>query len=239
MAENTPPATSQSSGLNRVSEIVEALANLSVVSEFKQQASEYVSKLFNDKTPPEKVKKRPDGFDYVESSWMDFQAKQFMPFYKYELLHTSYEKGFVNVMVSLTDKITGNVELGAGSSRIHVSNSDKTHVIDMSNNIKSALTNAIKNAQSRFGIAADVYQKREAVSSSAEKLRKDDLYKEIYTISPTRAKMFSEQWDSLGTDFTEYLDRWEIYVSRNSPPEGKAPSTDAPGDKPNEKASIL
>ena len=235
MASNNPPAKSQSSQLSRGSEVVEALANLTVVSEYKKQASEYVSKPFNDITPPEKVKKRPDGFDYVESSWMDFQAKQFMPFYKYELLHTSYEKDFINVIVSLTDKITGNAELGAGSSRIQVSRSDTTYVIDMSNNIKSALTNAIKNAQSRFGIAADVYQKREAVSSDVEKLRKDALHKEIYAINPTRAKMFSEQWDALGTDFTEYLDRWEVYVSRNSPSEGKTPSTDTPS----EKASIL
>ena len=215
MASTNPPAEGSTSNLSRGSEVVEALANLTVVSDYKKQASEYVLQPFNDKTPPEKVKKRPDGFDYVESSWMDFSAKQFMPFYKYRLLHTSFKKGFVNVIVDLKDRITGNVELGAGSAKIQRSRSTG-EVIDLGNNLKSAVTNAIKNAQSRFGIAADIYQKRESVPTTQELARKEELYDKIVMINPTRAKLFLEKWKDLGTDFTEFLDRWEIYVNQNT-----------------------
>lgn len=226
MANNLPTksptvVTRDGSGMN--SGLVEALANVSLLKSeehFRDELRNHITAPYDKKTPPEKVKKRPDGYDYVESSYMDFETKNFMPLYEYKLLHFSSDMGWISIIVSLTDRTTGNTELGAGSARIHVSRGVETpgfrDVIDMSNNIKAALTNAIKNAQSRFGIAADVYQRRESIPDDAERKRFEDLKGQIYAISPTRAKMFSEQWNDLGTDWTEFLDRWQIYVDRNS-----------------------
>jgi len=209
--------TGKSSGL------VEALANVSLLKSeehFRDNIREYITSPYDKKTPPEKVKKRPDGYDYVESSYMDFETKKFMPLYEYKLLHYSNDMGWISVIVSLTDRTTGNTELGAGSARVQVSRGVETpgfrDVIDMSNNIKAALTNAIKNAQSRFGIAADIYQRRESIPDDAERKRFDELKAAIYAISPTRSKMFVDQWQDLGTDWTEFLDKWQIYVDRNS-----------------------
>lgn len=204
-------------------DMVTALANVSLIKSkehFRDELKSYISAPFREqKTPVEKVKKRPDGYDYVESSFMDFETKKFMPLYEYKLLHTTWEMGWITIIVSLRDRITGNTELGAGSARIQVSRGVETpgfrDVIDMSNNVKSALTNAIKNAQSRFGIASDVYQKRESIPTDDERKRFAEMQKQVSEINATRARMFSEQWLNLGTDWTEFLDRWQVYVDRN------------------------
>ena len=181
---------------------------------------DYISRPKDIKTPAEKVKKRPDGFDYVEGSWMDFKSKEFMPLYEYKLLHVSFEHGWVNVIISIKDKITGNLELGADSARIQVrKNADEPNfrdIIDMGNNLKSALSKAIKNAQSRFGVAADIYQKRESEPTNQERERYASMCRAINTISPSRVQLFKEQWTSLGTDWSEFLDKWQVYIDNNS-----------------------
>lgn len=220
-------------GLNRsTDEIVKNLANITLVDgTLRAGLRDYITAPYDNKTPKEKVKKRPDGYDYVESSFMDYETKKFMPLYEYQLLHISWEFGFINCIVSLKDRITGNTELGAGSARIQVSRGVETpgfrDVIDMGNNIKAALTNAIKNAQSRFGIAADIYQRRESVPTDAERERFENLKTQIYSISATRAKQFAEQWNNLGTDWTEFMDKWQVYVDRQmSEPNQKESNND-------------
>jgi hypothetical protein len=195
-----------------------------------QTVREYITAPYDQKTPPEKVKKRPDGFDYIESSFMDYETKKFMPLYEYKLLHVMSDMGWISIIVSLTDRTTGNTELGAGSARIQVSRGVEQpgfrDVIDMSNNYKAALSNAIKNAQSRFGIGADVYQRRESIPTDAERKRFSEMKIELYAINATRAKMFEEQWKDLGTDWTEFMDRWQVYLDRNKPQKAAVKSED-------------
>lgn len=202
-------------------EVAEALANLSLLTseDFRDELRKHVMEPFDVKTPPEKVKKRPDGYDYVESSYMDYQAKGHMPLYEYSLLHYSINEGWITVIVSLRDRITGNVELGADSARVQVKVGTEVpsfrDIIDMGNNVKSALSKAIKNAQSRFGYSADVYQRRESVPTDDERNRYEEMLKSIDSISPARARVYKEQWASLGTDWSEFLDKWQIYIDRN------------------------
>lgn len=222
---STLSAQSNGQGLYRSNkaELIEALTNVSLLKSnehFRDELRNYITAPYDQKTPKEKVKKRPDGYDYVESSFMDYETKKFMPLYEFKLLHISWEFGFINCIVSLKDRTTGNIELGAGSARIQVSRGVETpgfrDVIDMGNNIKAALTNAIKNAQSRFGIAADVYQRRESVPTDDERKRFEAMKAQIYEISATRSKQFTEQWNDLGTDWTEFMERWQVYIDRNT-----------------------
>lgn len=201
-------------------DVAESIANIEIASHLHDDILKHISQPFDVKTPPEKVKKRPDGFDYVEGSFMDFETKKFMPLYEYTFLHISFHMGWISIMVSLKDRTTGNVELGSGAARIQVPRSvDEPgfrDVIDMNNNIKAALTNAIKNAQSRFGICADIYGRRESVPNELERERFDSLKSEIKAISPTRALQFEDGWKSLGTDWTEYMDKWQDWLGRQS-----------------------
>lgn len=199
-------------------EVVESITNIEIMKAINNDLLSHISKPYDAKTPLEKVKKRPDGFDYVEGSFMDFETKKFMPLYEYTFLQLSFQMGWISVIISLKDRTTGNVELGAGAARIQVPKGvDEPgfrDVIDMNNNVKAALTNAIKNAQSRFGICADIYGRRESVPNDLERERFENLEKDIKTISATRALQFKEGWNSLGTDWNEYLDKWQNWFDR-------------------------
>ena len=216
------PATADTSR-SKPNDMIEALTNVILYKSqghFRDELRNYITAPYDQMTPPEKVKKRPDGYDYVESSFMDFETKKFMPLYKYKLLKVNWEMGWINCIVSLKDRITGNTELGAGAARIQVSRGIEEpkfrDVIDMSNNVKAALTNAIKNAQSRFGISSDIYRRRESIPTEDERKRFELMKIQIYEINATRAKMFAEQWADLGTEWLEFLERWQVYIDRNT-----------------------
>jgi len=219
--DHQPSGVTGSAGSNSLvgSEVFKALVSLSLDQASADVIKTHIAVPFDIKTPPEKVKKRPDGYDYVEGSYMDFQTKQFMPLYKYSLLNLQIVEGWINVVVSLEDRTTGNIELGADSARIQVKRDAEQptfrDIIDMGNNLKSALSKAIKNAQSRFGISADIYGRRESAPTDDQRARFESLLKEITDISPSRAKTFQDSWKELGTDWDEYLDKWQIYVDRN------------------------
>ena len=205
------------------SDMKRTIANLSIIKEedFRKVVTEHITSPFDIPTPKEKVKRRPDGFDYIESSWMDKITKEGMNLYRYSLLHVSESLGWIDIIVSLEDRLTGNVELGAGSARIQVRQGVTEapgfrDVVDKGNNLKSALTNAIKNAQSRFGYGADVYGKRESVRTKDDIERYKKLYDDVKALSTTKAQVFAQQWDELGTDFTDFLDGWQFFVDRMS-----------------------
>lgn len=210
--------TARSNSIGK-SEVAEALTNLSISEGFRDELLKHVLAPYDIKTPAEKIKKRPDGYDYVPSSYMDYQAKQGMPLYEYSLVHISFQEGWIDIIVSLKDKLTGNTELGGGAARIQVRQGADSptfrDIIDMGNNLKSAISQAKKHAQANFGYSADVYRRRESVPTDSERDRYDIMYKEIHDISPTRANLFKEGWSGLGTDWSEFLDKWQVYIDRN------------------------
>ena len=194
------------------SELVRALADLSILSDENLRAAvtEHITSIYDVKTPLEKIKRRPDGLDYIESSWMDKTWKEFSPLYEYSLLMHSESLGFIDIIVALKDRITGNTELGAGSARIQIKRGSSEapghqNILDKGNNLKSALTNAIKNAQSKFGIGADVYGKRESTRTDEDQSRFKSMCEVIKKINPTRAHMFETQWEELGVASPNFL----------------------------------
>jgi len=216
----TPQNVANPSSLD--SNVIKALANLQVLANSKdalESIREHITAPFGIDTPKEKVKKRPDGFDYVQGSYLDYVAKNHMPLYKYTLLHVSESMGWISVIISLEDRITGNVELGADAARVQVKSGNPEEptfrdIIDKGNNLKAALTDAIKNAQSRFGYAADIYRKRESVPTEEERKRFKALVAEIKSVSLMHGDICAEQWNQLGSDFDTYLRRWEIWLKK-------------------------
>ena len=242
MQQNTVTPTPQSTEIttnlpvspvsfDKMGSLAQAIININIAENSQRIVAEHITKPFNVPTPKEKVRKRPDGFDYVEGSWMDHVAKDHMPLYNYKLEWIELAFGWVNIIISLTDRITGNTELGAGSARIQVNRGVDTpgfrDVIDLGNNTKAALTQAIKNAQSRFGVAADIYGKRESIPTEDERKRFQEAKIAINVISATKCKLFEEQWEQLGTDYSEFLDRWQVFIDRGQ----KSGSFTTTGDK--------
>jgi hypothetical protein len=226
--------TEVKSQLSTVSELVRALADLSILSDENLRAAvtEHITSIYDVKTPVEKVKRRPDGLDYIESTWMDKTWKEFSPLYEYSLLMHNESLGYVDIIVMLKDRVTGNTELGAGSARIQVKRGtgdpEYSNILDKGNQLKAALTNAIKNAQSRFGVGADIYGKREETRTEEEEARFRSMLVTIKKIAPSRAQMFEIQWSELGVDYTEYLDRWQVLIDHKTSAEST--SGDIVGD---------
>lgn len=204
------------------SEYSKALANLAQLGQIEtsQMMTEHVTSPFEVTTPPEKIKKRPDGYDYIKSSWMDKNFKSHSPLYKNTLVHYSEDQGWITIVVALEDRLTGNVELGTGSARIQVKQGagdlpSFRDIIDKGNNVTAALTKAIKNAQSRFGWGADVYGKREEVPTDEEKARFELVFKELSKLKFHKAQQFKEAWEQLGVDYSEFLDEWQMFIDRS------------------------
>ena len=205
----------------RLTETAQTAINITNLSNvvLEMTLKDYIAGPFDVPTPKEKVKKRPDGWDYIESSWMDKQFKSHSPLYAYELLHYSENHGWVTCIVRLTNRITSNSELGGASVRIQVRQGSGTEptfkdIIDKGNNVAAVITRACKNAQSRFGHGADIYGKREAVRTKEENERFDDFLKSLKKLDPSKAGLFKDGWEELGADFSDYLDKWQIYVDK-------------------------
>lgn len=198
-------------------DVEKMLANLTLIRKFQSIVAEHITHPFQVKTPKEKIKKRPDGFDYVESSWMDKSFKEQSPLYSTELVHYSEQNNWITIIVCVTDRITGNSELGASSVRVQVRANagpepTSRDIIDKGNNVAAALSKAIKNAHSRFGHAADIYGKREEIKSESEIARYDSMLPTISSISVPSAVAFTKGWQEIGVDFTEYLDGWQHFI---------------------------
>lgn len=190
-------------------------------TDLMDKVSRYVTHPYTIATPPEKVKKRPDGFDYVSESYMVMTFKKLTPLYQWRVLEVKpiMEALTVQATVELTDRRTGNTEIGVGAARIQISKEAKERflagkqerimpfdLVDYDKNCKSALTQARKNALRNFGIAADVYNKRDEVATDEEKERYQAL---LSRVPVARRGMLQSQWKDLGAEYSDFLDKWE------------------------------
>lgn len=135
------------------------------------------------------VKKKPTGtgttLDYVPANYMDNAFKDSIPVYENHFAFPPFVfQNWIIVGIEVKDKISENVELGLAAHRIQFKADKKKAItgyydeqkqwhaptmnmgeltpfdmIDVSNDAKAALTDAIKNGQSRHGICSDIYQK--------------------------------------------------------------------------------
>lgn len=171
----------------------------------------------NQPTPKEYVKTKPmgnKGMRYIPANYMDDTFKKSSPKYSNKFaFQPFFFQNWVIVGVELTD-VAGNVELGLKAHRVQF-NSDKKKavqagqlsvsdltpfdMIDVGNDVSACLTEAIKNAQSRFGIGADIYQKQVLSAEDLEQLNKDfaDFLKEID--NPMAKRKYQTEWDECKT----------------------------------------
>ena len=141
------------------------IANL---SSLREKLKEIVSQAKKLSTPKSYVKKRTDGFNYPDFAYMVEQMDTFHPL-RSEDVNIITDESMINklgVIVSIAkieDLVTGEMRTGVDAHRITFQKGrDKgiDSVVDIGNDCKSAVTESLRNAYSRFGICADVYQKQ-------------------------------------------------------------------------------
>jgi len=191
--------------------------------EFLAKIKEIRKKRLEAATPKDYVKSKPIGgrdMLYVPATYMDNEFKDSSPLYKNEFAFPPFIfQNWVIVGVKLTDMI-GNTELGLKAHRIQF-NSDKKKavqagtmdmgqltpfdMIDVGNDVSAALTEAIKNAQSRFGIAADIYNKQILSAEQLEELEKDFKVYLDDIQNPVKKRKILEEWQSCKTPADKLL----------------------------------
>lgn len=187
-----------------------------------------------DKTPKEYIKTKPGGnYFYVPAPFMDSKFKEHIPLYSGKFAFPPIIwKNWIVVGVELKDESTGNTEMGLKAHRIQIGKElrraitgyfdeqnnwvapTKTpeditpfDIVDMSNDVAAALTDSIKNAQSRFGICADVYDKIVMTEADIKEME-DEFLSILMTISnPLLKKKYASEWKSYNnvTDKFTYL----------------------------------
>jgi hypothetical protein len=126
----------------------------------------------NQETPPKLIKKRPDGFDYVEENYMRAMLDKLYPDWSWlpapsnSVQFLGSEWIIVSGVLEITEEESGRKRrfFSPGAARVQFK-SGREHtaenVIDIDNNVGSANTFAFKRAINRLThIADDVYRKQ-------------------------------------------------------------------------------
>lgn len=197
-----------------------------VVDEGLDKIRDYNAKPFVEVTPKTKVKKSPQGYDYVKGSYMDMKFKDHSPLYEYLSIDVTdvLPIGQIRAVVVLKNRVTGNVEVGGGGARIQVTKKARERllagtqstilpfdIVDYDKNVKAAIENARKNAQRQFGICSDVYRRQEFSASAEEEMLFDSLMEQV---SLKWRQYFTEKWQELGAGFEEFLESLEANLEK-------------------------
>lgn len=126
--------------------------------------TDHILKVLNKNTPKEKIKKRPDGFDYVEIGYVVSQLDEaFNRLWEWEIIEQQLGDRQVWVKGRLTVHLAPNFSLkkdaygSADIQRYRTGHAKAGQVMDIGNTLKSASSDALKKAASMLGIASDVY----------------------------------------------------------------------------------
>lgn len=130
--------------------------------EISNKIRESIKEAESIETPQYAIKKRPDGFDYVDDEYMRRRLNEITPIWNWELSHIQMFGSEALVVVgTLTANIDGIITKtsGEGGATIHRSK-ETQRLLPPGNAVKAASSDALKKAiNRRFGIANDVYRK--------------------------------------------------------------------------------
>jgi len=144
---------------------IEDINNLDIV---EQKIKETHTDVSATKTPSWAVKRRPDGFDYVEEGYMRNKLNEIYPIWSWEAVGSGVqfigaEWAVVTAELVVVDNGIPRKFFSPGAARIQFKKGSPhtpDNVVDIDKNLASANTNAFKRACNRLvNIADDVYKK--------------------------------------------------------------------------------
>jgi hypothetical protein len=122
-----------------------------------------------DKTPPDQVKKQQN-FEYITFQHMKNKMDEYYPGWQEEIISLKMESGWAIVHVRVTVVMPNGVAVSRDAMDAHriQKNREKQTLVDPGNDIKAAVSDALKKAFSLFSIGADVYKFYEPVMTNEE-----------------------------------------------------------------------
>lgn len=186
-----------------------ALINTNEGQVIVNRAKEVKEVFIKQKTDKSYVRKRGD-FPYVPYAYMLEKFEQVIPLYRERLVVCEFHPQVLQVFVCLeiTDLTTGNTRIGTGAARVQVSTETKKAVeagerqlrpfdiLDYDKQIKSARTQAKKDAIKEFGVCADIYDRIIVPDELISKMQKEfnEIVKSIE--SPLERMNWNKEWQA-------------------------------------------
>ncbi len=166
---------------------IDDINNLDIVEQKIKEAHTDVSAT---KTPSWAVKRRPDGFDYVEEGYMRNKLNEIYPIWSWEAVGSGVqfigaEWAVVTAELVVVDNGIPRKFFSPGAARIQFKKGSPhtpDNVVDIDKNLASANTNAFKRACNRLvNIADDVYKKHiEDLTLTPEQIEEvEELIKDL------------------------------------------------------------
>ncbi|BAQ85350.1 hypothetical protein [uncultured Mediterranean phage uvMED] len=166
---------------------IEDINNLDIV---EQKIKETHTDVSATKTPSWAVKRRPDGFDYVEEGYMRNKLNEIYPIWSWEAVGSGVqfigaEWAVVTAELVVVDNGIPRKFFSPGAARIQFKKGSPhtpDNVVDIDKNLASANTNAFKRACNRLvNIADDVYKKHiEDLTLTPEQIEEvEELIKDL------------------------------------------------------------
>ena len=166
---------------------IDDINNLDIV---EQKIKETHTEVSATKTPSWAVKRRPDGFDYVEEGYMRNKLNEIYPIWSWEAVGSGVqfigaEWAVVTAELVVVDNGIPRKFFSPGAARIQFKKGSPhtpENVVDIDKNLASANTNAFKRACNRLvNIADDVYKKHiEDLTLTPEQIEEvEELIKDL------------------------------------------------------------
>tara|TARA_X000001388_G_C2225861_1_gene121100 strand:- start:1335 stop:1976 length:642 start_codon:yes stop_codon:yes gene_type:complete len=166
---------------------IDDINNLDIV---EQKIKETHTDVSATKTPSWAVKRRPDGFDYVEEGYMRNKLNEIYPIWSWEAVGSGVqfigaEWAVVTAELVVVDNGIPRKFFSPGAARIQFKKGSPhtpDNVVDIDKNLASANTNAFKRACNRLvNIADDVYKKHiEDLTLTPEQIEEvEELIKDL------------------------------------------------------------
>lgn len=166
---------------------IDDINNLDIV---EQKIKETHTDVSATKTPSWAVKRRPDGFDYVEEGYMRNKLNEIYPIWSWEAVGSGVqfigaEWAVVTAELVVVDNGIPRKFFSPGAARIQFKKGSPhtpDNIVDIDKNLASANTNAFKRACNRLvNIADDVYKKHiEDLTLTPEQIEEvEELIKDL------------------------------------------------------------
>jgi hypothetical protein len=181
--------------------------------EILERIRKHVREPFDKQTPKDFIHKmgekkgdiRFEDMEYPDFAYMVSEMDRLHPLRSEQVTYEIHENvGVISATAIVTDLITHEVRTGGDAHRIALKKASRGEtkkiedIIDVGNDVKSAMTEALRNVYSRFGICADVYGK-----NLREPVTPDQRYKF------QQLMLDIDEFKQLLPDIKDSIDSWQ------------------------------
>lgn len=184
------------------------------IKAFSEHANKVRQEAKSSPTPEQFIEWKDMGnvsYPYPNTAYMYQEFNRLYPLHKFTVIKVEYLPTLlsVQVIVELTDLKTGTTEIGVGSARVQIKKTSREDleagrkvltpfdIVDYDKSVKSARTQAKKDAIKEFDVCADIYDRIVVSKEIHDQWKKEyDRIVDKYIVDPTTKAKFNQRWNN-------------------------------------------